>query len=229
MAQARSIPRILDEQVKRWQIAARAARTEQAPARPVIAISRQRGSGGHAVAARLAARLSLDLFDRDLIHEVAVSSRLAERVIESLDEKGQMAVDEWVLHSVSSRHLMPDQYLEHLMKVVGTIGRHGGAVIVGRGAGFIIPGRTCLRARIVAPLEFRVRAVAGELGVAEDKARRVVLSTDADRAAFVQKHFHAAIDDDAHYDLVVNTATFTADAAADLIARAAESACGGRP
>ena len=225
MVRARKIPQILDEQVKRWEFHAR-ARARKAPVRPVIVISRQRGAGGREVARRVAERQGLDLFDRDLIHMVAESSHLAERVVETLDEKGRLAVDEWVLRSVSSRHLMPDQYLEHLMKVVGTIGLHGGAVIVGRGASFIIPERTCARVRVVAPLETRVRNVAAELGIPLDEARRVVMSVDSERAAFVRKNFHADIDDDNHYDLVINTGAFSVDQAVGLIVAAAEAACG---
>ena len=83
-----------------------------------------------------------------------------------------MDLDNWFNLLVSSRHITPDQYAEHLIRVVGAIGEHGNSVILGRGAGFILSPDRCLRVRCVAPLELRARRFAEENLIPVEDARR---------------------------------------------------------
>jgi cytidylate kinase len=120
-------------------------------------------------------------------------------------------LEDWMAALVNERHLWPDEYARHLFKVVGAIGRHGRAVLVGRGANFILPADRRFRIRVVAPLEFRVQSVAHTHKVELKEARRRVIRTDADRKAFIRKYFHADIADPLHYDMVLNTGVMDID------------------
>jgi cytidylate kinase len=208
--------KIIDEQVKRWEMM-RAQKIEKEEGLPVITVSREPGSGGRIVAKKIAEQLGLDLFHGEIIQEIAESADTSARILETLDEKGLSVLDDWISTLVNRRHLWPDQYLRHLMSVIGTIGNHGRAVIVGRGANFILPREMGFRVRIVAPLGMRVQNVANEFGVSSEEARRRVLRTESDRRAFVRKYFHADITDPANYDLVINTGTLSIDSAAEAI------------
>jgi cytidylate kinase len=212
----KSHEKIIDEQVKRWEIM-RAQKTGKEEGLPVITVSREPGSGGRIVAERIARQLGLDLFHGEIIQEIAESADTSARILETLDEKGLSVLDDWISTLVNRRHLWPDQYLKHLMKVIGTIGKHGRAVIVGRGANFILPREVRFRVRIVAPLDTRVQNVAREFGVSSEVARRRVLRAESDRRAFVRKYFHADITDPVNYDLVINTGTLSIDAAVEAI------------
>jgi len=103
------------------------------------------------------------------------------------------------------------------MRVVGTIGRHGQAIIMGRGANFMLPPNGTFGVRIIAHLDLRIQNVSRDFGVTAEEARRRVLRTESDRRAFVRKYFHAAIGDPANYDLVINTGTLSIDAAVGAI------------
>lgn len=212
----KSHEKIIDEQVKKWEIM-RAQKTEKEEGLPVITVSREPGSGGRVVAERIAKQLGLDLFHGEIIQEMAESADTSARILETLDEKGLSVLDDWISTLVNRRHLWPDQYLKHLMKVIGAIGEHGRAVIVGRGASFILPREVRFRVRIVAPLEIRVQNVAHEYDVPSEEARRRVLRAESDRRAFVRKYFHADITDPVNYDLVINTGTLSIDAAVEAI------------
>jgi len=118
---------------------------------------------------------------------------------------------------VDDRYLYPGIYLEHLMNVVGVIAKHGHAVIVGRGANFIIPPGECLSVRVVAPLELRVRNIAQVYEVPVETARRRVLHRESRRAAFVKQSFHTDVANPDIYDLLVNTAKSGNDAAVGAI------------
>lgn len=212
----KSHEKIIDEQVKKWEIM-RAQKAGKEEGLPVITVSREPGSGGRVVAERIAKQLGLDFFHGQIIQEIAESADTSARILETLDEKGLSVLDDWISTLVNRRHLWPDQYLKHLMKVIGTIGEHGRAVIVGRGASFILPREVRFRVRIVAPLEIRVKNVAHKFDVPSEEARRRVLRADSDRRAFVRKYFHADITDPVNYDLVINTETLSIDAAVEAI------------
>jgi cytidylate kinase len=108
------------------------------------------------------------------------------------------------------------------MNAIGTIGKHGRAVIVGRGANFILPPEGIFRVRILAPLEMRVQNVARDFGVPVEEAKRRVLRTESARRAFVRKYFHADIADPVNYDLMINTGALSIEAAEKTVMGALE-------
>ena len=218
----RSVIKIIEEQVKKWQIM-KVKEKKEAIFFPVITISREPGSGGRIVATELGKKLGLDVFHQEIINEIAESAQVSSRILESLDEKGLSVLDEWITSLVDKQHLWPDQYLRHLMKVIGTIGKHGSAVIVGRGANFVLPPEERIRVRIIAPLDVRVENVSSNFEVSAEDAKRHIIRTESERRAFIRKYFNADITDPINYDLVLNTGTLSIEAVADTIKSALES------
>ncbi len=222
----KSIEQVIEDQVKRWR-AMSPVREGKAKSSPVVTISRQPGSGGRLIAKGIADRLGLNLFDREILQGVAESAKMSAFLLESLDEKGLNLVDDWVSSLVNERHLWPDQYLQHLMKVVGTIAKHGKAVIVGRGANFVLPRDRVFRVRVVSPLEDRIRHVAEDFGVDLSEAKRHVVRTESDRRAFVRRYFNADIGNPENYDLVINTGRMSLEAAVEAVVAAFSVRAGG--
>lgn len=215
----KTIEKIIDEQVRKWEMRLAQERAKK-DALPVITICREPGSGGKIVAQRIAEKLGLDLFDREIIHKMVECSHRSKKLIETLDERALSVLQDWISTLIFEKHLWPDQYLKHLMKVIGTIGNHGHAVILGRGANFILPPNDKLSIRIVAPFEMRAHNVACDFNVPETEASRRILKTESERRAFIRKYFHANISDPLNYDLVLNRAKLnledTVDAVIDL-------------
>lgn len=216
----RTIEAMVDEQARRWQLV-RSERHEDEH-RPVVTVSRQHGAGGAAVAKTLATDLGLDLFDREIIQRIADSAHLSERVVSSLDEKDRELLADWLSALSSHSYLSAMEYRYHLSRVVGAVAHHGGAVILGRGAHLILGQGEALRVLVVAPLEARVRAVMDREGLGERDARQRIVTVEADRKAFLMKHFHADFADPTTFDLVVNTAVLGTGGACGAI-RAAVS------
>ncbi|MFZ5571355.1 MAG: AAA family ATPase [Thermodesulfobacteriota bacterium] len=212
----RSIHQIVEEQAQRWQ---RLHQEEKPVAEnvPVITISRAPGSGGRLVAQQLAEELKLDFFHQEFIREISQSAHVSKMLMETLDERGLSMIEDWVSAAILDRHLWPDEYLHHLMKIIGTIARHGRAVIVGRGANYLIPREKRFSVRIIAPLEIRVKNVCRQFGSPEEETRRRVIRTESDRKAFVRKYFNADVDDPLQYDLVINTGFIGINAAVKAI------------
>jgi cytidylate kinase len=106
------------------------------------------------------------------------------------------------------------------MKVIGIIGKHGGAVDVGRGANYILPPENRFRVRVVAPLEVRIDNVARNFDVPREEAKKRVIRTESDRRAFIRKYFNAEISDPTQYDLVINTENISIETAAKTVGSA---------
>lgn len=219
-AKRREVHRMVEEQAKRWlyeRVRAQGATVAPAPYRPVITLSRQRGSGGSTIAGKVAESMGFPLFHSEIVTELARRMGVDPSIVEAADERMHSRIRDWAQSLFDSRYATHEEYLEHLVALVTTIGELGGAVIVGRGAGFILRRDRCFRVRIVAPLEERIARVARTHGLDQPKATELVQWTDRERRAFIRESFRADDCDAANYDLVLNTGRFELDAAVRLI------------
>lgn len=210
---------MIEDQINRWQML-RIQQPEDKLTVPTVTISRDPGSGGRIVAEKLAEQMNFHLFNQEVLHEMATSAHVSEFMLESLDEKGLSVLEDWISSLVYDRYLWPDQYLQHLAKVVGSIAKQGGAVILGRGAAFILPPEKQFRVRVTAPQNLRIEHVARQFNISMDEAKRRVIRTESDRKAFVRKYFNADVTDPVNYDLIINTAIMSIEHAVDVISAA---------
>ncbi len=216
----RSLDKIIEEQIVRWQVDQK--KKYKKPIRPVITLSRVPGAGGSVLSQRLAQDLKIDLFDQKIVEEIAKSSKVSEKVVQTLDEQDRSILDDWI-RMLGEGYLWSYEYLKHLTKVVGTIGAHGHALILGRGASFILPQEVSLRVLVLAPLQTRIDNVMRGYGASASEAKRRVLRTESDRRAFVRKYFNADMTDPLNYDLVINTKNLSIDAAVKIVEEAFNS------
>ncbi len=211
------IDRYLESRLGRTQDLSERELPKGAPCGPVITLSREAGAYGSEIAERLAEVLKMDLMNDQIIGHVAESAKISKKVIESLDEKEVSLRDNWLTSFFESRHLWPDEYLDHLTRVIATIGRYGNTVIVGRGAHYILPPETIFRIRLIGPPEDRIAHVMETRKATHQEAEKYVLRTDNERQAFIRKYFHADITDPAQYDIVVNMRVNTVEGAVEAI------------
>ena len=209
------LERALSERLRTW----RQVEAQRRPAREidlrVVTFSRQVGSGGRLIAARVAQVLELPFYDWEEIRRVATPG--AEEAAEGADDRVRVSVD-----GGSLRHLdrSPSAYRERLTTAMEAIAGVDGGVVLGRGANFILPRDRCLRVRIVAPPEIRADYLARVLDLDPEQSRDAVRDGDADRRAFVRHYFDEDIDEDTHYDLVLNMDLYTLDAAVVMMLQA---------
>ena len=201
----RTIDQLVEEQLARWNRLRPKPKYGQIKVCPVITISREPGTGGTKISMKLAETLGMDFISSQIIQKVAQSAQMSERVVATLDEKDVTLRDDWLKLLFDSQHLWPDKFLRHLTKVINMVGLHGNAVILGRGANFILPPEETFRIRLIAPLEARVAMVMADRGSSRKAAEKYVFRTDFDRKAYIRKHFGADITDPSHFDIVVDT------------------------
>jgi hypothetical protein len=222
-----SIDHFVNQQILRWQeerrIAERKRLSEQ---QPTICISRQYGARGGEMGRMVAERLGFRYYAQELIHDIAEAGHVRQQVVESLDERVQDGISEWVAGLIKRGVFAPSDYLRNLSKVVLTLARHGRGVIIGRGAHFILDPKTTLRIRTISPLEIRVARIVQRDNLDAAAARATVLRIDGERVAFNKQHYGADIADPDHYDLVVNIGTLGMEGAVDATIRAFETRFG---
>lgn len=220
---ARNIGFIVEDQVKRWQHEQqekkKRERGEFTPA-PVIAISNQLGSAGQPLAQKVGEMLGVPVYDREIVEHIATTEKVHVEVVESLDERVQSRVDDYVLNLFRERNFDQSDYVRALTHTITSLWAHGTCVFVGRGATHIVWRKKLLAVRTVAPLTQRLRRVEDLFGVDKAGAERIIQRTDAERSAFIRKHFASDIDDPVSYDLVLNTAGLDTGHAARVIVTA---------
>ena len=213
----RNVSQLVAHQVKKWDLAQLEHDAEAPkPYWPVIAISRQFGACGAAVGKVLAERLGFSFWDRELIDAIATESGAYASLLASVDEQHRGLVNDFIEGVILGARYTRSEYLSTLVRVVSTLAHHGRAVIVGRGINYVL-GDRAFRFRAVASLSHRVAHIAQRQQLGEEEARERVRRVDDERSDFVKHHFRSDVDDPASYDLLVNTATLSVAAAADLV------------
>jgi len=213
----RDVDRMIERQVHQWQAARRA---EERRRRPSVAISRQPGSGGGALGRRLAERLGYGFFDREIVEAIARETGATQELVASLDERLRTAVERYVVDTFRRRPVTESVYLRALATVVATLSEGGGAVLLGRGAGFLVPPERSLRVLLVAPASVRVERVARLRGLSREAAAEAVAKADAERTEFIRHHFGVDQLDATLHDLALNTARLPEPLLDDIVLRA---------
>jgi hypothetical protein len=177
-----------------------------------VTISRQVGSFGELIAEDLAERLGWRIYDREIVETISRDSHTRESLVQQLDEKSQTLFHDTVKRlfgMAEGGSLGVEAYHILLVKTLLSLGTHGRAILVGRGANFALQGQPGLHVRIVASLKVRQERLAAFWKVDEREASRRMLRLDEERRAFVRRHYKQDPDDPRHYDAVYNTDTLS--------------------
>jgi cytidylate kinase len=193
---------------------------------PYLLISREKGAGGNAVAQLVGRRLGWQVFDNEIVDEIAQKAHVRRQLIESLDERERAIIQDTIAHLLNSRAIGTSDYLLYLKQVVLTLGHHGDVIIVGRGARFILPGQFGLSVRMVAPIETRIRRTADKARLSLEAARVEVERMDRERVQLVHRHFGHDVTDPLSHDLIINTAALNVEAAAEIVLTALQRKLG---
>jgi cytidylate kinase len=220
------VDQFVKEQVDKWKKRATGGTEKAAVLFPVITLATEPGSGGRVIAAKVAEKIQFDFFHRDIVNAIAENAKMSRSVVDSLERERLTGIEDFLSSLVKEKYLYPGDYLRHLMRVVSTISRHGRAVIVGRGANFILPPDKRFSVRVIAPLEVRVKNVARGYKTSLEEAEKRVIRRESKRRAFIRQSFHTDISDPLHYDAVLNTGQMSVDSAVAAIVGAVR---GGNP
>ena len=191
-----------------------------------ICISREAGAGGGQLAKLIGQGLGWKVYDEELVEAIAHRMGSPIEEVRALDELAPSMVQDWLLPLREEYYAPQEAYLDHLAKLIEAIGRAGESILVGRGAGFMLPRETTLSIRVIAPLKARAQRLGERMGVSPRTARRAARELDRRRAQFDRTMHRANPNDPHNFDLVLNTESLGLEIAAEVVTSAVRA---GRP
>jgi cytidylate kinase len=182
----------------------------------IITVEREYGSGGAAIAERLAKQLGWKLWDRQLTEEIARVARVTHDAACRCDERVDPLLSrlfrvyargsyERTLPVTETQHFNADTMVDMLHKVIEEVASKGHCVIVGRGSPFILRNHPdAFHVFVYASVEEKVRRLRG-IGQSEKEARQLIEEVDHERASFIRHYFGKEWPCRALYNLMINS------------------------
>lgn len=188
----------------------------------IISIGRQFGSGGHEIGEKLAEKMGLKLYDKELLKLIAKDSGLCEKVLESYDEKPTNSLLYSIVMDVypSVMYSGPTIDQQIYQATYDTIRKLSATscVIIGRCADYIL--RDCpelVSVFVHASTDFRAERVMAEYHVTDAKAREMLIRTDKKRASYYNFQSEKKWGMAASYDLCLDSSVLGIERSVDLI------------
>lgn len=177
----------------------------------ILTIAREHGAWTAKAAECLAQRLQATILNKEELERRLLEAGMKSKLFRQYDERKP--------GFLSAFSADQDIYLLYLKGVLLQAASQGNVIVLGRGAHLLLKGLpNCLRVRLVAPLEYRLRNVQEEYGYDQETANRLIHKCDADRAGFLHFHFNEEWADAPLYDLTINTSTLSQEQLLDLLA-----------
>lgn len=188
----------------------------------IVTIGRQFGSGGHEIGEKLAKKLGIKFYDKELIKLIAKQSGLCEKVLESYDEKPTNSLLYSIVMDIypSVMYTGPtidQQIYQANYDAIKKLSEQS-CVIVGRCADYIL--RDCpelVSVFVHANDDFRAARIAEEYQVPDAKARDMLTKTDKKRASYYnfqsEKRWGAA----SSYNLCLESSTIGIEGSVDIL------------
>ncbi len=192
--------------------------------RVIITIGREFGSGGREIGMKLAEKLGVPFFDKEIIRKAAEDSGIVESVMDYYDEHHTSPIFATgsILFDIYQMPMSDRVYLEQ-SRAIKAIAEKGSCVIVGRCADVVLeknPG--LVRIFICADMADKV---ARKRQVLTDKTDAQIEShirgVDRKRAKYYSYYTDRKWGDARQYDICINSSLLGIDGTVDMIADAA--------
>ena len=200
--------------------------------RTVITIGREFGSGGHEIGMKLAEKLGIKCYDKELLELAAKESGLCEELFASQDEKPtnsflySLVMDTYSLGYTNSYVDMPINHKVFLAQfdAIKKLAERESCVIVGRCADYALEEfDNVLSVFIHADMDARIRRIARIYDLTDAKAKDMIRKTDKQRSSYYNYYTSKKWGDARSYDLCINTSKVSVDDAVDLILKYREN------
>ena len=192
----------------------------------VITIGRQYGSGGREVGRRLASRLEIPYYDKEILSEASKDSGICEELFEDHDEKPTRSFLYSLVTGVQTHGnpstMYMDMPLNHRIFLAQfdtsrRLAGNGPCVVVGRCADYVLRDeKNVVNVFLKADMEHRIeRAI--ERGAEPSRAQDIVKRRDKERASYYNYYATTTWGDVNNYDLCLDTGKVGYDGAVDMI------------
>ena len=177
---------------------------------------------------KLAAKLGIKLYDKELLQQAAKDSGFCEEIFENHDEKPtnsflySLVMDTYSVSGYSAAPFL-DMPLNHKVflaqfETIKKIAEKESCVIVGRCADYALSDNPdCINIFIHADLDVRIKNVSRNLNITENKARDIINKTDKQRASYYNYYTSKKWGDSKSYNLSLDAGKLGTDNCVEMI------------
>lgn len=194
-----------------------------------ITISRQFGAGGIALGELIAEKLSYKLYDRRILQLIAKETKVTTRWVEYFDKqigsKFQRVISSFSeknrIESISNtaNGLLNEKiYLNNLHKIITLIAVKDNAVIIGRGAQYILKDcENVAHILLISNESDRIKYLTEKYEISYEQAAKTVKDEDVRRLNLHRIFNKSDYDKPFNYHLVINMSKVTKQKACDVV------------
>ena len=193
----------------------------------IITIGREFGSGGCEIGHKLAEKLGIKCYDKDMLDLAAKESGICEEIFESHDEKPtssflySLVMDTYSMgYSGNTYTDMPINHKVFLAQfdAIKKIADEGPCILVGRCADYALESyKNVVSVFIHADLDARIRRIARIYNLTDAKAKDMILKTDKKRAGYYNYYTNKKWSDSKSYELCLTSSELGIDGTANAI------------
>ena len=177
---------------------------------PIVTINRGTLSGGARLADALGARLGMSVLSREVVVEAAKTYGVSE---EDLQKSLRSPPGFW-----DKLGRKRQQYILAVQAALASMIEQDNVVYHGLAGQLLLRDLpNVLRVRLIAPMEYRVRAAMIEHNLSRDDAEKHIEKADEVRSLWVHRVYGVDVTDPALYDLVINLSNMSMETATEMI------------
>ena len=197
-------------------------------ANKIITIGREFGSGGQYVGEKLAERLGIKLYDKELLQQASKDSGFCEEIFENHDERPtnsflySLVMDTYSVNGYSTASFL-DMPLNHKVflaqfETIKKIAEQESCVIVGRCADYALAEHPdCINVFIKADMDYRIKMISKRANLTESKAKDMIIKQDKQRASYYNYYTSKKWGDSKSYDLCLDSGKLGLDGCVEMI------------
>jgi cytidylate kinase len=151
----------------------------------VVAIGREFGAQGCDIAEKLAEKLGVKLYDRQLVEEAAKKLEMDEHTVQKADEVSAKDIEGLKTTYGVGNFYLSTQVLDAQADIIERVAQNESCIIMGRCADYILKDRDdCLKIYIYAPFDVRTKYIAEKYDMSMFSAKRLVRQMDEKRDTY---------------------------------------------
>lgn len=197
----------------------------------LVTISREYGSGGHEIGVLLAERLSIPIYDKELLTLAVKDDTLTSEFLEKFDEKKAPTSFSLIFGNMSAVGYQPSANDLTFFKTAETmkqLAEMGDAIIIGRCADYVLRDLKPLNVFVYSDMDFKIKrriALLKEhegIELSPEDMKKKILFVDKQRARYYEYYTDRKWGNIHNYDICINTAKVSIPEAVDIIAKCLE-------
>ena len=190
----------------------------------VITLERQFGSGGLEIGKKVADKLGIPCYNKEILQQAAEKCNVPEEYLECMQE--EVSKSFFYKLSLASKSVKKIDNIisksnilyNEIVKIINKMASSGSCVIIGRCADFILRDLdSCFHTFIYADMESRIKRVIEEYGVSPGSAEYIIKKNDKRRESFYSGNTGHTWGLKEHYNICLNSGKFGVENCSDII------------